>query len=147
MASTKTTNGVDPRTGEEPERYCGCEWERHDRTGHDDLITIENCGAYTEVLRQVSHLLELALNWSSIETEGYVPPFEWTDFAARHDWTDSATVVRLLTNLKDVWQAQQNAQAGRDLAAELASDLRFCRSGTADERVLSHLSDYAKNIR
>lgn len=68
------------------------------RAHHDRLLRVEADAD------ELVELLELAVTWSELDYSGaaLVPPEEWADFAADHDWCNPERVERLFGLAVDI---------------------------------------------
>jgi hypothetical protein len=81
---------------------------------HDLLVQVD-----AEVVMAVE-LLELATTWEELDYSGeaVIPPSEWLDFAAIHDWRDRDLAERLFSVAIDmVSRGSQPALVARARAA------------------------------
>jgi hypothetical protein len=65
---------------------------------HDRLLTVEfDIGELLE-------LIELAVTWSELDYSGagVVPPEQWLDFAACHEWHDPDRAARIFSVATDI---------------------------------------------
>jgi hypothetical protein len=68
------------------------------RAHHDRLLTVE---WDADVLLD---LVELAVTWGELESAGedVIPPSQWGDFVAQHEWRDLPRVTRVFALAADV---------------------------------------------
>ena len=90
---------------------CDCRFAKLAPRHHDVLVQVESNVA------MALELLELATTWEELDYSGeeMIPPSDWIDFAAIHDWRDPALADRLFSVALDVInRSPQLALAARD---------------------------------
>jgi hypothetical protein len=89
---------------------CDCRFARTSPRHHDLLLHVEVDVAST------LELMELAATWEEIDysEEAVIPPCDWMDFAAAHNWHDPELAARLFSLAIDVAARRaEPALAGR----------------------------------
>lgn len=81
-----------------PAASCHCRFARLAPRHHDLLLNTE--GDVATALE----LLELATTWEELDysDEALIPPCDWMDFAAAHNWRDPELATRLFSLAIDV---------------------------------------------
>ena len=81
-----------------PASACDCRFARIAPRHHDALLNVEADVATT------LELMELATTWEEIDysEEAVIPPCDWMDFAAAHNWRDPELASRLFSLAIDV---------------------------------------------
>ena len=93
-----------------PIAACDCRFARTAPLHHDVLLRVD--GDVTMAL----DLLELATTWEELDYSGeaVIPPSDWLDFVAIHDWDDRDLTERLFSVAIDVVSRnRQPAMANR----------------------------------
>jgi hypothetical protein len=91
-------------------RPCDCRFARFAPRHHDLLLNVESDVATT------LELMELATTWEELDysAEAVIPPCDWMDFAAAHNWRDPELASRLFSLATDVAARRaEPALAGR----------------------------------
>lgn len=90
-----------------PAAPCHCRYARTAPRHHDLLVNVE-----ADVALAVE-LLELATTWEELDYSGeaVIPPSDWLDFAATHNWRDPELAVRLFSVATDVANRSPQAAA------------------------------------
>ena len=81
-----------------PPAPCHCRFAAAAPAHHDLLVNVEaDVGLTLE-------LLELATTWEELDYSGeaVIPPCDWLDFAAAHNWRDPELATRLFSLAIDV---------------------------------------------
>lgn len=81
-----------------PVTTCHCRFARTAPRHHDLLLKVEADVAVA------LELLELATTWEELDYSGeaVIPPCDWLDFAADHNWHDPELAARLFMVATDV---------------------------------------------
>ena len=81
-----------------PAATCDCRFARSAPGHHDLLLNVEFDVATT------LELMELAATWEELDysEEAVIPPSDWMDFAAAHNWRDPDLAARLFSLAIDV---------------------------------------------
>jgi hypothetical protein len=81
-----------------PAITCQCRFAGLAPRHHDMLVNVES-----DVTMAVE-LLELATTWEELDYSGeaVIPPCDWLDFAAAHNWRDPDLAFRLFSVATDV---------------------------------------------
>ena len=81
-----------------PAGPCHCRFAAAAPGHHDLLLNVEADVAVT------LELLELATTWDELDYSGeaVIPPCDWLDFAAAHNWRDPELATRLFSLAIDV---------------------------------------------
>jgi hypothetical protein len=98
------------RCARRPAATCDCRFARIAPRHHDALLNVEADVAVTV------ELLELATTWEELDYSGeaVIPPCDWLDFAAAHNWRDPELASRLFSLAIDVAARRpEPALAGR----------------------------------
>lgn len=98
------------RCARRPAATCDCRFARIAPRHHDALLNVEADVAVTV------ELLELATTWEELDysAEAVIPPCDWLDFAAAHNWRDPELASRLFSLAIDVAARRpESALAGR----------------------------------
>jgi hypothetical protein len=93
-----------------PAATCDCRFASIAPRHHDLLLNVEVDVATT------LELMELATTWEEIDysEEAVIPPCDWMDFAAAHNWRDPELAARLFSLAIDVASRRaEPALAGR----------------------------------
>jgi hypothetical protein len=93
-----------------PAVSCGCRFASLAPRHHDLLLNVDADVATT------IELLELATTWEELDYSGeaVIPPCDWLDFAAAHNWRDPELATRLFSLAIDVASRRSEpALAGR----------------------------------
>ena len=93
-----------------PAATCDCRFAKIAPVHHDLLLNVEVDVATT------LELMELATTWEEIDysDEAVIPPCDWMDFAAIHNWRDPELAARLFSLAIDVAARRaEPALAGR----------------------------------
>lgn len=81
-----------------PAATCDCRFARLAPRHHDLLLNVEVDVATT------LELMELATTWEELDYSGeaVIPPCDWMDFAAAHNWRNPELAARLFSLAIDV---------------------------------------------
>lgn len=81
-----------------PAATCQCRFAGLAPRHHDMLVNVE------VDLTMAVELLELATTWEELDYSGeaVIPPCDWLDFAAAHNWRDPDLAFRLFSLATDV---------------------------------------------
>jgi len=95
----------------------GCAVPPAARQHHDRLLTVEfDIGELLE-------LIELAVTWSELDYSGaaVVPPAQWLDFAACHEWHDPDRAARIFSVATDIALRPDRRELAYPLLGEVAT--------------------------
>jgi hypothetical protein len=89
---------VSRTTCRRPAETCHCRFAQTAPRHHDILLNVEADVAVA------LELLELATTWEELDysNEAVIPPCDWLDFAATHNWRDPELASRLFSVATDV---------------------------------------------
>jgi len=95
----------------------GCSVPPADRDHHDRLLTVEFD------IDELLELVELAVTWGELDYSGaaVVPPDQWLDFAACHEWRDPDRAARIFSVATDIALRHGGRQAAYPLLGEVAT--------------------------
>ncbi len=90
-----------PRTNERVAALpcrAGCRVDPALRRHHDRLLTVESD------VDELLELVELAVTWDELDysSAGLVPPGQWLEFVACHEWRDPARAARIFSVVTDI---------------------------------------------
>ncbi|MGH3530145.1 MAG: hypothetical protein ACRDQI_11125 [Pseudonocardiaceae bacterium] len=94
---TVTWSGTDERVAALSCR-AGCRVDPALRRHHDRLLAVESD------VDELLELIELAVTWGELSYGGVnvVPPGQWLEFAARHEWRDPDRAARIFSVATDI---------------------------------------------
>jgi hypothetical protein len=92
-----------------PAATCECRFAKIAPRHHDRLLNVE-----ADVVTTLE-LMELATTWEEIDYSGesVIPPCDWMDFAAAHNWRNPELAVRLFSLAIDVARRPEPAMSRR----------------------------------
>jgi hypothetical protein len=95
----------------------GCSVPPAARHHHDRLLTVEFD------IDELLELVELAVTWGELDYSGtgVVPPDQWLDFAACHEWRDPDRAARIFSVAADIALRPGGRQAAYPLLGEVAT--------------------------
>ena len=95
----------------------GCSVPPAARHHHDRLLTVEFD------IDELLELVELAVTWEELDYSGagVVPPDQWLDFAACHEWRDPDRAARIFSVATDIALRHGGRQAAYLLLGEVAT--------------------------
>ena len=95
----------------------GCSVPPTARHHHDRLLTVEFD------IDELLELVELAVTWGELDYSGagVVPPDQWLDFAACHEWRDADRAARIFSVATDIARRRGGRQAAYPLLGEVAT--------------------------
>ncbi|MGH3769296.1 MAG: hypothetical protein ACRDTX_29820 [Pseudonocardiaceae bacterium] len=108
----------------------GCRVDPALRQHHDRLLTVESD------VNELLELVELAVTWDELDysSAGLVPPGQWLEFAACHEWRDQALAVRIFSLVTDIALRADRCRAAYPPLGEVVTGSRqgyHVRSGRA----------------
>jgi len=95
----------------------GCSVPTAARHHHDRLLTVEFD------IDELLELIELAVTWGELDYSdaGVVPPNQWLDFAACHEWRNPDRAARIFSVATDIALRHGGRQAAYSLVGEVAT--------------------------
>jgi hypothetical protein len=92
-----------------PAATCECRFAKIAPRHHDRLLNVEADVATT------LELMELATTWEELDysEEAVIPPSDWMDFAAAHNWRNPELAFRLFSLAIDVARRPEPAMSRR----------------------------------
>jgi hypothetical protein len=92
-----------------PAATCECRFAKIAPRHHDRLLNVE-----ADVVTTLE-LMELATTWEEIDYSGesVIPPCDWMDFAAAHNWRNPELAFRLFSLAIDVARRPEPAMSRR----------------------------------
>lgn len=95
----------------------GCSVPTAARHHHDRLLTVEFD------IDELLELIELAVTWGELDYSdaGVVPPNQWLDFAACHEWRNPDRAARIFGVATDIALRHGGRQAAYSLVGEVAT--------------------------
>jgi hypothetical protein len=87
------------------------------RRHHDRLLTVESD------VDELLELVELAVTWGELDYSGagVVPPGQWLEFAACHEWRDPDRAARIFSVATDIALRGGRRETGYLLLDEVAT--------------------------
>lgn len=109
-----------PRTTERattPPCHAGCPVDPALRRHHDRLLTVESD------VEELLALVELAVTWGELDYSGaaVVPPEQWLEFAACHQWRDPERAARIFSVATDIARRAGQRETAYPLLGEVAT--------------------------
>lgn len=95
----------------------GCSVDPAARHHHDRLLTVEFD------IAELLELVELAVTWGELDYSGagIVPPGQWLEFAACHEWRDPDRAARIFSVATDIALRRGRRAAAYPLLGEVAT--------------------------
>ena len=95
----------------------GCSVPTAARHHHDRLLTVEFD------IDELLELIELAVTWGELDYSdaGVVPPNQWLDFAACHEWRNPDRAARIFSVATDIALRHGGRKAAYSLVGEVAT--------------------------
>lgn len=95
----------------------GCSVPPAARRHHDRLLTVEFD------IDELLELIELAVTWGELDYSGaaVVPPDQWLDFAACHEWHNPDRAARIFSVATDIALRHGARQAAYSLVGEVVT--------------------------
>ncbi len=95
----------------------GCRVEPALRRHHDRLLTVESD------VDELLELVELAVTWGELDYSGVgiVPPGQWLEFAACHEWRDPDRAARIFSVATDIALRAGRRETAYPLLGEVAT--------------------------